>query len=111
MITSGKTMPENIVPLPANTITFGEKQTSAGDYYMDTLEPAGSGDGYVIGNDFSGIAEQSRHDSAGGGTHLGGSNYTFMDGSARFLKFPTSVDPLNLWCINPSNQVANVISH
>ena len=104
-------MKENVVQLPSGTIAIGEKQTGAPDYYMDVFEPAESGSGYVVGNDFSGIAEQSRHDSSGPGTGTGCSNYTFMDGSARFLRFPTSVDPRNLWCINPSNQVADVISH
>ena len=94
-------MKENVVLLPSSTIALGEKQTSAPDYYMDALENGG--------NDFTGIAEQSRHDGAGAGTHSGGSNYTFMDGSARFLKFPTSVDPLNLWCISATNQGKYVV--
>jgi prepilin-type N-terminal cleavage/methylation domain-containing protein len=98
-----KTMKENVVPLPSSTIAFGEKETSAGDYYMDVLENGG--------NDFTGIAEQSRHDGAGAGTQSGGSNYAFMDGGARFLKFPTSLDPLNLWCVNDSNRVAYAVSN
>jgi prepilin-type processing-associated H-X9-DG protein len=98
-----KTMKENVVPLPSSTIAFGEKETSMGDYYMDVLENSG--------NDFTGIAEQSRHDGAGPGTQSGGSNYTFMDGSARFLKFPTSLDPLNLWCVDDSNRVAYAVSN
>ena len=95
-------MKENIVQLPSGTIAIGEKQTGAPDYYMDILENGG--------NDFTGIAEQSRHDGSGPGTGTGGSNYAFMDGSARFLKFPNSLDPRNLWCINPSNQVAYTVS-
>ena len=98
-----KTMRENVVPLPSSTIAIGEKLTSAGDYYMDVLESGG--------NDFTGIAEQSRHDGSGPGTHTGGSNYTFMDGSARFLKFSTSLDPLNLWCISGTNRVAYAVSY
>jgi len=58
-------MKENVVLLPSSTIALGEKQTSAPDYYMDALENGG--------NDFTGIAEQSRHDGAGAGTHSGGS--------------------------------------
>jgi len=96
-------MKENVVQLPSSTIAFGEKLTSAGDYYMDILEDGG--------NDFTGIAEQSRHDGSGPGTHSGGSNYAFMDGSARFLKFPTSLDPLNLWCVGASNQLAYAVSY
>ena len=103
LMLAANAMKENIVPLPSSTIAIGEKLTSAGDYYMDVLEDGG--------NDFTGIAEQSRHDGSGPGTHTGGSNYAFMDGSARFLKFPTSVDPLNLWCINPSDQIKYVVSY
>jgi prepilin-type N-terminal cleavage/methylation domain-containing protein len=95
---------EDIVLYPSDTIVFGEKQTAAGDYYMDTLEPSSSG---VVGNDFANIAEQSRHDSMGGGTSTGGSNFAMMDGSARFLPYPTSLDPLNLWCISDANREGN----
>jgi prepilin-type N-terminal cleavage/methylation domain-containing protein/prepilin-type processing-associated H-X9-DG protein len=98
-----KTMKEGVVESPSSTIAIGEKLTSAQDYYMDVLEDNG--------NDFTGIAEQSRHDSSGPGTHTGGSNYAFMDGSARFLKFPTALDPLNLWCVGASNQIAYAVSY
>ena len=110
LMLAANAMKENVVQLPSSTIALGEKKNSAGDYYMDILEPDPSGGG-GSGNDFTGIAEQSRHDGSGPGTHSGGSNYAFMDGSARFLKFPTSVDPLNLWCINPSDQVKYVVSY
>jgi prepilin-type N-terminal cleavage/methylation domain-containing protein/prepilin-type processing-associated H-X9-DG protein len=96
-------MKENVVPFPSSTIAIGEKLTSAQDYYMDVLENGG--------NDFTGVAEQSRHDGSGPGTHTGGSNYTFMDGSARFLNFSTSLDPLNLWCVSGSNRVAYAVSY
>jgi prepilin-type N-terminal cleavage/methylation domain-containing protein/prepilin-type processing-associated H-X9-DG protein len=107
LMLAANAMKENTVRLPSDTIAIGEKETSAGDYYMDTLEVTGEGPG----NDFVGIAEQSRHDGFGPGTHTGGSNYAFMDGSARFLKFPTSLDPLNLWCVGASNRVAYAASY
>ena len=103
------TMNENVILQPSDTIVFGEKQTIAGDYYMDVLEPAGNGSG--VGNDFTGIAEQSRHDGAGPGTHSGGSNYTFMDGSSQFLRFPGSLNPLNLWCISGADKAAYAVSY
>ena len=96
------TMKEDFVLRPANTIIFGEKRTDAGDYYMDTLEPdpvTGA-----IGNDFVKIAEQSRHEAGRPGSNSGGSVYSFMDGSTRYLLYPTSLYPLNLWCISDADR-------
>jgi len=95
-------MSENTVRFSSDTIAFGEKRNDANDYYMDILENGG--------NDFTGIAEQSRHGGSGPG--LGsGSNYAMVDGSARFIKFPSSLDPLNLWCVSGGARTANSISH
>ena len=95
---------------PSDTIVFGEKRHTAGDFYMDLLENGG--------NDFTGIAEQGRHDNNGltssqamGAGSSGGSNYAVADGSARFIKFPRSVDPLNLWAVTDSNRLAYAISY
>ena len=95
------TISENVVLRSSDTIIFGEKLTTVGDYYMDIFEITVQGPG----NDFSGIAEQSRHGSGRPGSNSGGSNYTFMDGSTRFLNYPTSLDPLNLWCISDADRV------
>ena len=71
---------------------------------MDLLEPNGAAN--AIGNDFTGILEQSRHDSRGPETGSGGSNFTFADGHAQFLKVNGSVNPFNLWAVTDSNRVA-----
>ena len=84
---------------PSDTISFGEKKSEAPDYFMDIFENGG--------NDTTGIAEQSRHDSRGDSTATGGSNYTFTDGSARYLKFPRAFSSLNLWCISDADRIAN----
>jgi prepilin-type N-terminal cleavage/methylation domain-containing protein len=94
------TMNENVVIRPSDTIVFGEKATSEPDYYMDILEPGSGG----IGNDFTHIVEQSRHSYGRPGSNSGGSDYTFMDGSTRFLLYPTSLNPLNLWCISDADR-------
>ena len=101
---------QNSITLLSDTIILGEKQHSAGDFYMDLLENGG--------NDFTGIAEQGRHDNNGtvsgqanGAGGSGGSNYAMADGSARFIKFPQSVNPQNMWAIVGSNRTVYAISY
>jgi prepilin-type N-terminal cleavage/methylation domain-containing protein/prepilin-type processing-associated H-X9-DG protein len=96
IVTYGSGMRETAEVHPCDLIVLGEKEHSAGDFYMDLLENGG--------NDFTGIAEQGRHDNRGmlssqaeGKGSSGGSNYAMADGSARFIKFPQAMDPLNLW--------------
>ena len=87
----------------SDTIVLGEKRSDAGDFYMDIYEDGG--------NDFTGVAEQSRHDSSGPGTETGGSNFTMTDGSARYIKFPKSVTPLNMWCVSDADRLANAFNY
>ena len=94
---------EDVIIYPSDTIVLGEKQSRYGDFHMDMY--VGDGD------DFVGVTEQSRHSGRGPGTRTGGSNYAFADGSARFLKFGKSVDPLNLWAISDTNRTANAIHY
>ena len=101
IIDSSTAIKDTSIPYTSDTIVFGEKQTAASDYFMDIYENGG--------NDFSGIAEQCRHDSQGPGTDTGGSNYAMADGSARFIRFPGSLDPLNLWCVSASSRTNNAI--
>ena len=108
MINSGVIIKENAIVHPSDTIVLGEKQHTAGDFYMDLLENGG--------NDFTGIAEQGRHGGSGvtssqskGVGSSGGSNYVMADGSACLIKFPHSVDPLNLWAVTDANRMACAI--
>jgi prepilin-type N-terminal cleavage/methylation domain-containing protein len=87
----GKTVKESVIRYPAETILFGEKRTDSPHYYMDFLEPP-------IGNDVDEL-EHARHN---GGTHAGGSDYAFADGSARYLKYGRSLAPVNLWAVTES---------
>jgi prepilin-type processing-associated H-X9-DG protein len=88
----GKSVIETDLRVPSLTIVIGEKKTGSDHYYMDFLEGEG--------NDVSQI-ERSRHSSrkrrASDKTRDGGSNYTFADGSARFIKYKGALYPLNLW--------------
>ncbi len=99
MLSSGTSIKERDIRNPSDTIVLGEKKTGAGDYFMDIFENGG--------NDTTGIAEQCRHESRGDSTQTGGSNYTFADGSARYVKFPNAFNPLNLWCVDDADRTAN----
>jgi prepilin-type N-terminal cleavage/methylation domain-containing protein/prepilin-type processing-associated H-X9-DG protein len=108
MINNSVIIKENAIIHSSDTIVLGEKQHDAGDFYMDLLENGG--------NDFSGIAEQGRHGGNGvtssqskGAGSTGGSNYAMADGSARLIKFPHSVDPLNLWAVTDANRAAYAV--
>jgi len=98
----GEGLNEGVIRYPSDTVVFGEKQFDRGDFHMDMYE--GSGD------DFTGVVEQSRH---GGRLKAvaGGANYAFSDGSAHFMKYGKSVDPISLWCVTDSNRVANAIHY
>jgi prepilin-type N-terminal cleavage/methylation domain-containing protein/prepilin-type processing-associated H-X9-DG protein len=87
------TLRENSIREPSQTILFGEKDYSSPHYYMD----------FDFYDDLMQL-DQSKHstiqkDSHGNGG--GGSNYGFVDGSVRFMKFGKAFDPVNLWAIVP----------
>jgi len=83
------TMPENLIRLPSETILLGEKESNSPHVYMDLTQGRG--------NDLEEI-EYFRHSTKGkrGG---GGSNFAMADGSARFMKYPAPIAPINLWAI------------
>ncbi len=87
------------IPLPSDTILFGEKRQGSPHVHMDF-------DQGQHGNDVEEIA-QNRHSSQEG-SRAGGSNFAFADGSVRFLKFGRSVSPLNLWAITEEWRNAGV---
>ncbi len=106
----GMVVKESNIIHSSDTIILGEKSHAAGDFYMDLLENGG--------NDFTGIAEQGRHGNNGrtssqtkGVGTTGGSNYAMADGSARFIRFPQSVDPLSLWAISDANRALYSINY
>lgn len=88
------------VRLASETAILGEKknlQKEAGvwvsaHYFMDLLEGQG--------NDADQV-ERGCHSARQSGTisRTGGSNYAFVDGSARFLKYGKDVWPLNIWAV------------
>ncbi|MBI4324443.1 MAG: DUF1559 domain-containing protein [Chloroflexi bacterium] len=85
-----RSIPENAIKLPTLTIVLGEKQTNSDHFYMDFLEGGG--------NDVDQI-KRDRHSTIKENTKGGGSNYTFADGSARFIRYRGALYPLNLWAV------------
>lgn len=87
---STRAMPESFVRQPTETIVFGEKEHESGHYFMD----------YDMYDDTLQL-DQNKHANIKGAekTTVGGSNYIFADGSARFLKYAKSFSPLNLWAV------------
>ena len=101
-------MKETMIIHASEMILFGEKTSGHGDYYMDLQEGE-------AGNDFDGILDQSSHDATGGdrlaGSGSGGSNYAIADGSARFIKFPKALQPLNMWANSDANRIKYAASY
>ncbi len=98
-------MKESVVIKPSDTIMFGEKKNTApangqaaADYFMDMFEGQG-------GNDADRI-EHGCHSTLRKGGKTGGSNYAFVDGSARFLKYGRCTWPLNLWSITDADRLS-----
>ena len=79
---------ENVVREPSETIIFGEKMENSPHFYMD----------YYAADDDNQLDEQ-KHSSTTKNSSTGGSNYAFVDGSARYLKFGKSLNPINLWAV------------
>jgi prepilin-type N-terminal cleavage/methylation domain-containing protein/prepilin-type processing-associated H-X9-DG protein len=76
---------------PSDTIIFGEKGVNR-HWHIDP----------DTNDDLNGILEQSRHSSQS--KNGGGSNYTFADGSARYLRWGKAIDPVNMLFVFPENR-------
>jgi prepilin-type N-terminal cleavage/methylation domain-containing protein/prepilin-type processing-associated H-X9-DG protein len=86
---AGRAISEQMINQPSETIVFGEKETGSAHYYMDMLEGGGK--------DFTEV-EQGRHGAAAGSS--GGSNFSFADGSVRYLALGKMLVPQNLWAVD-----------
>jgi len=86
---NGFRMPESMIEEPTETIIFGEKANTSVHYWMDWDQV-----------DDQLQLEQSRHGSVGKSDNSGGGSiYAFADGSARFVRWGKTLDPINLWGI------------
>jgi len=96
---------ESVIPHPSDTVVFGEKKNLAGadsdggamDYFMDNWEGKG-------GNDADRV-EHGCHSNMRRTQGAGGSNFSFVDGSVRFLRFGGSVWPLNMWAVSDQDRL------
>ncbi len=97
---------------PSDTVSYGEKKNiksdpndqGAMDYYMDMFEPNG---GLPTGNDVDRI-EHGRHSVSRTGIRgAGGSNFVFVDGSVRFIRYGGTTWPLNLWAVSDADRISN----
>jgi len=91
---------ESYVIYPSTTVIFGEKRDEHMDFFMDLMELSAG-----LPNDVD-VVEQGCH----GVLHVndaaksGGSNYAFIDGSARYMRYGSTVWPLNLWAISDADR-------
>ncbi len=83
-------IPETSIKYPSETILFGEKDPAVGHHYMDFSQGGG--------NDID-MIDHERH-SRGPGKSGGGSNFSFCDGSVRYLKYGAELSPINLWAVS-----------
>jgi prepilin-type N-terminal cleavage/methylation domain-containing protein len=81
---------ENEIPLPSQTIMFGEKLSFAKDFFMDYFE---LDDGLKL--------DQNKHAHSMMSTNVGGSNNGFVDGSTQFVKVNQAFEPVVEWCTTP----------
>ena len=89
------------IPEPSDTILFGERKSKAtGDTYMDIWPPE-------YGSDHLTKIDHGKH-RIGNEERAGGSNYGFVDGSARYLKFGEAFSPLNLWAVSDEFRKASL---
>lgn len=78
---------ENEVPLPSQTVLFGEKLYTALDFYMDYFD---FDDGLKV--------DQDKHGRSLVSTNMGGSINGLVDGSAQFMKVNQAFTPVVMWC-------------
>jgi prepilin-type N-terminal cleavage/methylation domain-containing protein len=78
---------EKDINAPSQTILFGEKLSSAGDFFMDYFQ---LDDGLRL--------DQAKHNWSVTSTNIGGSVNAFVDGSVQFLKVNQAFHPVVLWC-------------
>jgi prepilin-type N-terminal cleavage/methylation domain-containing protein/prepilin-type processing-associated H-X9-DG protein len=88
---ANRSLSESLILEPSDTIFLAEKESNSHHFYLDF-------DNYEDIN----ILDPAKHSAAVGGK--GGSNYAFADGSARYLRFGQSTQPVNMWAVLPAER-------
>lgn len=98
-LNTARSMKETAVIYPSETLMFGEKKNEPNPsphYFMDLNEG--------VGNDLDQV-EQGCHSVARKSRYSGGSNFAYVDGSTRYMRYGTTVWPLNLWAVSETNRL------
>jgi prepilin-type N-terminal cleavage/methylation domain-containing protein len=95
-LTEARSMKETAVVYPSETLIFGEKKNDSPHYFMDLNEG--------VGNDLDQI-EQGCHSVSHKARNSGSSDFAYVDGSARSIRFGGTVWPLNLWAVTDTNRL------
>lgn len=88
--TLDKGMPESAIQQPSETIMFAEMLPEYTHRHMDLIVDGSTPEDSVR------VVDQTRHGGANANAG-GGSNFSFADGSVRYLRFGQSLSPVNLW--------------
>ena len=81
---------ENEMPLPVETIQFGEKETGRPEFYVDLNN--------VTLSSVIDVTAQNRH-TRGASAKSGGSNHAYADGSVRYTQYGRTLCPINEWAV------------
>ncbi len=81
-------MRSSAVPKPSDTISFGEKLRTSYQVHMDFFQG--------LGNDIEEVDHGKHYE---GSRKSGGADFSFVDGSVRFVRYWRTLSPQNLWAI------------
>lgn len=83
-------MPESFVRYPSDTLIFGEKLSDSRHFNVDIYQG--------LGNDITEV-DHGKHSTRRARGTGGGSNYTFTDGHAEYIRYGRTLNPINLWAV------------
>jgi len=86
---------ESLLQEPSDTIFLGEKVETKDDFYYDDNPDS---------HDREDVLDEGKHNRTEANRPGTGANYSFADGSARYLKFGESYQPVNMWAVLPQNR-------